>query len=125
MVGKRRTDGALESEVLASLWASEVPLTAADVAAEIGDDVAYNTVQTILARLYAKGAVTREMAGRAHAYSPVLDEPALAARRMRAVLDRGDDHAAVLSRFVGTLTAEEELTLTQLLHKRRLADGGA
>ena len=32
------------------------------------------------------------------------------------MLDRGGDHAAVLSRFLGTLSAEEEATLTALLN---------
>jgi predicted transcriptional regulator len=82
----------------------------------LGDGLAYNTVQTILTRLHQKGAVRRQLAGRAHAYTPVLDEAGLAARRMRAMLDRGGDHAAILTRFVGTLSPEEERTLTQLLH---------
>jgi predicted transcriptional regulator len=61
-------------------------------------------------------SVTGQLAGRAHAYAPVLDEAGLAARRMRAMLDRGGDHAAILTRFVGTLSPDEERTLTRLLH---------
>jgi hypothetical protein len=34
---------------------------------------------------------------------------------MRAMLDRGGDHAAVLTRFVGTLTPDDEATLAKLL----------
>jgi predicted transcriptional regulator len=109
----------LESEVLAALWAADKPLTPAEVAANLGDDLAYNTVQTILTRLHAKGAVYRESAGRAHAYTPVLDDAGLAANRMRAMLDKGDDTAAVLTRFVGTLTPEEESTLAALLSRAR------
>jgi predicted transcriptional regulator len=107
----------LESEVLAALWAADKPLTPAEVAANLGDDLAYNTVQTILTRLHAKGAVHREQAGRAHAYTPVLDDAGLAANRMRAMLDKGSDKAAVLSRFLGTLTPEEESTLAGLLKR--------
>jgi len=72
-------------------------------------------VQTILTRLHRKGAVVREQAGRAHAYRPVIDDAGLAAQRMRAMLDRGGDHAAVLTRFVGTLTPDDEATLAKLL----------
>lgn len=115
MAVKRREAGALEAEVLATLWAADRPLTPGEVVDALGDGLAYNTVQTILTRLLQKGAVRREPVGRAHAYTPVLDEAGLAARRMRAMLDRGGDHAAVLSRFVGTLSVDEENTLTGLL----------
>jgi predicted transcriptional regulator len=116
MANARREPGGLEAEVLAALWAADAPLTAGEVVDALGDGLAYNTVQTILTRLHQKGAVRRELAGRAHAYTPVLDEAGLAARRMRAMLDRGGDHAAILTRFVGTLSPDEERTLTRLLH---------
>jgi predicted transcriptional regulator len=59
--------------------------------------------------------VTRAPAGRGHTYSPAFDEAEMAASRMRAVLDRGSDREAVLARFVGELTAEDERTLAALL----------
>ena len=118
----RRASGGLESEVLATLWSAQAPMTAGQVAEAVGGDLAYNTVQTILVRLHAKGAVRREQAGRAHAYTPVLDEPGLAAHRMRAMLDRGGDHAAVLTRFIDTLSAEDETVLASLLRDQQ-ADG--
>jgi predicted transcriptional regulator len=118
-VTARRPSGNLESEVLAALWAADHALTPAQVAEAIGGGLAYTTVQTILSRLYAKGAVQRSAAGRAHAYSPVLDDAGLVASRMRAVLDRGPDHEAVLSRFVGILTPEDERTLAELLNRDR------
>jgi predicted transcriptional regulator len=111
--------GSLESEVLAALWAAGRPLTAGEVVDALDDDLAYTTVQTILIRLHGKGAVDRELVGRAHAYTPVLDEAGLAANRMRAVLDKGGDHAAVLTRFLGTLTPEDEATVANLLGRQR------
>lgn len=123
-MGRRREAGGLESEVLATLWAADTALNAGEVADALGGELAYNTVQTILARLHGKGAVHREQVGRAHAYTPVLDEAGLAAKRMRAMLDRGGDHAAVLSRFLNTLTAGEEATLAKLLDEHRAEDGG-
>lgn len=117
-MGMRRAKGTLESEVLAALWAAPRPLTAGEVADEVGGELAYTTVQTILARLHDKGAVSRELAGRAHAYTPVLDDAGLAAERMRALLDKGGDHAAVLTRFLGSLTSEDEATLAALLERR-------
>jgi predicted transcriptional regulator len=117
-VRKRRANGGLESEVLAALWAADRPLTAADMVETLGGELAHTTVQTILTRLCAKGAVTREFVGRAHAYTPVLDEAGLAANRMRAMLEKSGDHAAVLSRFLRTLTPEDSSTLTELVRHR-------
>ncbi len=115
----RRAKGSLESEVLAALWAADGPLTAGDVADTLEGDLAYTTVQTILTRLHGKGAVRRELTGRAHAYTPVLDDAGLAADRMRAMLEKGADHAAVLTRFLRTLTPEDEATLAGLLDQQR------
>ena len=123
-MGRRRAPGSLESEVLAALWAADEPMTAGEVADALGAGLAYNTVQTILSRLHAKGAVHREQHGRAHSYTPVLDEAGLAAHRMRAMLDRGGDHAAVLNRFLGTLSAEEESTLAGLLRRQHRTGAG-
>lgn len=117
-VSERRASGGLEAEVLATLWTADKPLTAGDVIDELDADLAYNTVQTILTRLHGKGAVTREQSGRAHAYTPVLDEAGLAAQRMQAMLDRGGDHAAVLSRFLGTLTEEDGTILAELIRQQ-------
>lgn len=120
----RRAKGSLESEVLAALWASDGPLTPGEVVEAIGGDLAYTTVQTILVRLHAKGAVAREQSGRAYAYTPVLDDAGLAADRMRALLDKGGDRAAVLQQFVRTLSAEDETALVRLLDRNR-QDGGS
>ena len=118
---KRRESGGLESEVLATLWAADKPLTTAEVVDALGRELAYNTVQTILSRLHDKGAVVREPVGRAHAYTPVLDDAGLTANRMRAMLDRGGNHTAVLTRFLGTLTPEEKETATELLTRPNVA----
>ena len=114
---RRRTSGSLESEVLAALWSADKPLTVGEVVDELHADLAYNTVQTILTRLHNKGAVHREQAGRAHTFTPVLDDAGLAANRMRALLDKGVDQAAVLSRFVDTLSEQEEAALSALLSR--------
>lgn len=119
----RRAKGSLESEVLAALWAADRPLTAGEVVDAVDGSLAYNTVQTILTRLHGKGAVHRELTGRAHTYTPVLDDAGLAAHRMQAMLDKGGDHAAVLARFLRTLTAEDEATLAGLLNEQQA--GGA
>lgn len=115
----RRAKGSLESEVLAALWAADRPLSAGEVAESVDGDLAYTTVQTILTRLYGKGAVRRELNGRAHAYTPVLDDAGLAADRMQAMLDKGGDHVAVLRRFLDTLAPEDEQALAEMLASQR------
>lgn len=116
----RRPAGGLEAEVLAALWAAERPLTPGDVQSELGSGLAYTTVMTTLSRLHEKGAVERRRAGRAFRYTPVMDQSDIAAARMRAMLESGDDRSAVLSRFVGSLSPEDELLVAEML---READG--
>ena len=111
----RRGRGELESEVLAALWATEEPLTPAQVQQSLGSSLAYNTVQTILIRLLDKGLVVREPLGRAHCYRPTRGQAELAAEQMHELLDKGPDHAAVLQRFLGTLGRTDEAVLRQLL----------
>jgi predicted transcriptional regulator len=113
--GARRAAGELEAAALGVLQAAGSPLTPAQVRDELGDDLAYTTVVTILSRLHAKGVLTRHRSGRAFSYAPVADEPGLAARRMRRVLDAESDREAVLARFVSGLRPEDEQTLRRML----------
>lgn len=115
----RRPAGALETEVLAALWAAPAPMTPAQVQQALDDQLAYTTVMTILTRLYEKGAVQRERIGRAYAYAPVLDQDGIAAARMRSLLDRGADRKNVLAQFVDGLSVDDERALQTLLTRTR------
>jgi predicted transcriptional regulator len=117
----RRPRGTLEQEVVAALAAAAEPMTPAQVRDQLGTDLAYTTVMTVLARLSEKGLVTRERVGRAYAYTAVQDEAEVTARQMQRLLDAGDDRAAVLSRFVGVLSDDDERLLIDLL--RHTEDG--
>ncbi|WP_051818388.1 BlaI/MecI/CopY family transcriptional regulator [Streptomyces sp. NRRL S-1813] len=119
---RRRGQGQLEAQVLAALHHSPVPVTAAWVQERLGGDLAYTTVMTILSRLHAKQAVTRERSGRAYVWTPAADEAGLAALRMRRVLDGEPDRDAVLTSFVSALSAHDEQLLRTLLD-RDAADG--
>jgi predicted transcriptional regulator len=110
----RRERGELANEVLAALAAADAPLTPAQVLAELGDDLAYTTVMTTLARLHEKGVVTRERLGRAFAYAPA-DTATVTARRMRQILDTGEDREVVLARFLDELGPDERPVLARLL----------
>jgi predicted transcriptional regulator len=121
--GSRREAGELESEVLATLWAADEPMTAADVLGRLGHTLAYTTVMTTLVRLFEKGLVDRRRAGRGYAYSSKVREGDVAARRFRAILDRGHDRQAILQGFLDELAPEEERVLRALLDAED-ADGG-
>lgn len=111
----RRAAGELEAAALAVLQASSSALTPGEVLDRLGGGLAYTTVVTILSRLHAKGVLTRLRSGRAYSYAPVADEPGLAARRMRGVLDSEADRQAVLARFVSGLSPEDEDVLRRVL----------
>ncbi|GEC02415.1 hypothetical protein SSP24_00700 [Streptomyces spinoverrucosus] len=116
---RRRGQGELEVQVLAALREADGPATAGWVQERLGGDLAYTTVITILTRLLAKGAVTRERAGRSFAWTPASDEAGLAARKMRKVLDAEQNREAVLASFVTALDPEDERLLRELLGRAK------
>jgi predicted transcriptional regulator len=104
---------------MAILWAGGDAMSAAEVQAALGGKLAYNTVQTILTRLYEKKLLRRRRAGRGHAYWPAQDAATATAARMRAALaDRADRHA-VLQQFAATLDEADADLLRQVLAKGR------
>jgi len=121
----RRGSGELEAEVLATLQRAGAAMTPGEVKDLIGGDLAYTTVVTILSRLHAKGVLARHKAGRAYHYAPVSDQPGLAARRMARVLDEENDRAAVLARFVSSLSESDEDLLRRMLDRLAGPDLGS
>ncbi|WP_407287117.1 BlaI/MecI/CopY family transcriptional regulator [Streptomyces sp. BP-8] len=119
---RRRGQGELEAQVLAALHHAPGPASAAWVQERLGGDLAYTTVMTILSRLHAKQAVTRERSGRAYLWTPAADEAGLAALRMRRVLDGEPDRDAVLTSFVSALSAHDEQLLRALLDRATTGD---
>jgi predicted transcriptional regulator len=115
---RRRGPGELEAEVLATLWGTREALTAGEVQPRLATALSYSTVVTILSRLHAKGMLGRQQRGRAYAYRPVSDEPGLAARRMRQVLETEENRQQVLVRFVSELSDEDERLLRLLMSER-------
>ncbi len=115
----RRAAGELEAEVLAARGAADGPVTASHVRQAVGGELAYNTVQTILVRLYDKGLIGRAADGRRHEYFPVKGAEELAAEQMQALLSRGRSRQAVLQRFATSLSVEDARLLRTLLRRRR------
>ncbi len=120
--GRRRGQGELESQVLVALHEAPGPVSTTWVQERLGGTLAYTTVITILTRLLAKGAVTREKAGRSFVWTPTADEAGLAALRMRRVLDGESDREAVLASFVTGLPPQDEQVLRGLLEQAREAE---
>ena len=120
----RRAAGELEATVLAVLLEAGSALSPAEVRERIGGSLAYTTVVTILSRLHAKGVLDRHKAGRAYLYTPVADQPGLAARRMARVLDSEADREAVLARFVSSLSDSDEVLLRRMLGEPGLREPG-
>ncbi|MCD9877106.1 BlaI/MecI/CopY family transcriptional regulator [Streptomyces guryensis] len=115
--GERRSPGELESEVLATLWATDQALTPAEIQTDLGGDLAYNTVHTILRRLHDKGLVLRDADGRRGAYRPAKNAAQMTAEAMHHALDRGPDPIAALQQFVTGLSPAEEAALRSLLRE--------
>jgi predicted transcriptional regulator len=112
---RRRGHGELEAQVLSALREADGPATAGWVRERLGAGLAYTTVITILTRLLAKAAVTRERSGRSFVWTPVSDQAGLAAHKMRKLLDGESDREAVLASFVTSLDPDDEKLLRDLL----------
>src|SRR5258708_39447439 len=105
----RRGPGELAAVVMQVLWDAGRALSPAEVQAALAaregtSQLSYSTVVTILSRLHEKKALVRRRDGRAFRYWPAADEAGLAARRLAALLDRGQDRDAGLSRFGAELS---------------------
>lgn len=116
---RRRGQGELEAQVLSALREADGPATAGWVQERLGAGLAYTTVITILTRLLAKAAVTRERSGRSFVWTPVSDQAGLAAHKMRKLLDGESDREAVLASFVTSLDPDDEKLLRDLLGQVR------
>ena len=96
-----------EMDVMAILW-DRGSATVAEVRDRLDDDLAYNTVLTILRILERKGLAGRRKDGRAHRYRPLLGR----AEAGRSVLERLRDKV-----FRGSA----ELLMTQLVTEEELS----
>jgi predicted transcriptional regulator len=91
------------------VWNAEGPVTPRQVHDELRRtrNLAYTTVMTILVRLYRKGLLEREPAGRAFAYRPCVSRDQWAAGRMNDALTSAGDASLALAHFVESLPAEQ------------------
>ncbi|HEX2063633.1 MAG TPA: BlaI/MecI/CopY family transcriptional regulator [Acidimicrobiales bacterium] len=122
-MGKRKqlAAGELEAAVMETLWDRGGWSTAGEVheLLSVARPLAYNTVMTILVRLYDKGRLERQRDGRAYAYRPLRSREDYAADRMRHVLAEVRDRPAALAAFIESLPAGDRAQLRRLLAQAR------
>ena len=118
---QRRGMGELEREVMSVLWDGDDWLTPRQVLDRLDLDppVVYSTVMTILRRLWKKGVVNRQRAGKAFSYRPVVGQGEQTAARMTELLEATGDPEAALTHFLASLDARRRRQLRKLLDDRR------
>jgi predicted transcriptional regulator len=113
--------GELENQVMDVVWRADGPVTPGQVHDELSRTrkLAYTTAMTILVRLYKKGMLEREPAGRAFAYRPRVSREQRAAERMNDALTSAGDASLALAHFVESLPADRVDELRNALRQAR------
>ena len=110
-----------EMDLMEVLW-ERGAATAAEVREALEDELAYNTVLTILRRLEVKGYVGHEEEGRAHRYYPLVEREQAQGSALRRLLDRlfGGSPELLLTHLVSVRTLDEPeiKRLRELLQKQ-------
>ena len=106
---------------MATLWDLHRPGTPREVLERLpaGPPVGYSAVMTVMRRLWKKGMLVRQRAGRAFCYRPVQDREQLMAEQMVALLERAGDPEAALAHFLGGLPDQRRRDLRRLLARER------
>jgi predicted transcriptional regulator len=87
---------------------------------ELGDDLAYTTVLTILRTLEEKGFVSHVAEGRAHRYLPAVSQKLAGKSALSRVLDKVFAGSSEL--LLTQLVSDEHLSNEDLRRLRRLLD---
>lgn len=108
-----------ELEVMQVLW-ERGPSTAREVREVLADDMAYNTVLTVLRRLEDKGYVGHEEEGRAHRYHALVEPQVVQESALERLTRRlfQDSPELLLTRLV----SGRKLSRAQLRRLRDLVD---
>ncbi|MGH9290611.1 MAG: BlaI/MecI/CopY family transcriptional regulator [Acidimicrobiales bacterium] len=117
----RLGSGELANQVLDVVWDAPGPVTPRQVHAQLSKSrkLAYTTAMTILVRLFEKGLLEREPAGRAFAYRPVVSREQRAAARMNDALTSAGDPSLALTHFVESLPPDQVVELRSVLRRAR------
>lgn len=112
-----------ELDIMGVLW-SRGPSTVAEVQEALEDDLAYNTVLTMLKIMEEKGYVSRSPEGRAHRYTAEVERDAAGESALERVTERlfGGSPEKLLLRLVDTELDPDELRRMRDLLDRRLRE---
>lgn len=115
----RKTPTAREMDVMSVLW-DLGSATVAEVNERLEDDLAYNTVLTILRILESKGLVARAKHGRAHRYHPLLGREEAGRSALSRLRDKVFSGSAEL--LAAHLVSDEQLSPAAVRRLRKLLD---
>src|SRR3954469_20638777 len=101
------------------LWTLESG-TVTEVRERLDDDLAYNTVLSVLRTLEAKGHVRHEEQGKAHRYHPTVARAEAGTSGVRRLLDKVFDGSA--EALLTQLVNDKRLTKSKLTAMRALLD---
>ncbi len=114
-----------ESDIMAVLWEMG-PATVAEVRGRLTDELAYNTVLTMLRILEEKGYVGHEEEGRAHRFHVLVKREQATESAVRSVVRRlcGGSPSLLLTQLVRQRDLpDEELKRLRALIDQRLEGG--
>ncbi len=99
------------------VWAADHPLQVREVRVALLPEraLAHTTVMTVLDKLYRKGWLRRESAGRAYAYTPVMSREAYTATLLHEAWSAAENPAAALVHFIEAMTADQLAALHDAL----------
>lgn len=112
-----------ELDIMGVLW-SRGPSTVAEVRESLDDDLAHNTVLTMLKVMEGKGYVSRSREGRADRYTAEVEREAAAESALGRVTERlfGGSPEELLLRLVDSGLDADEMRRMRDLLDRRLRD---
>lgn len=113
-----------ELDIIQVLWDAG-PATVAQVREALVDDLAYNTVLTMLRLMEEKGQVKREKVGRAHRYAAAVPRGEVGRSTLRRVADTlfdGSPERVLLGLVDQEEVTTEELERMQALLEERIRD---
>lgn len=113
-----------ELDVMSVLWTLRSG-TVTEVRERLDDELAYNTVLTVLRTLEAKGHVRHEEEGKAHRYFPTVARAEAGTSGVRRLLDKvfeGSAEALLTQLVSDKRISRKKLTAMRALLDKRLRD---
>jgi BlaI family penicillinase repressor len=108
-----------ELDVMAVLW-DRGPSTVAEVRQRLSDELAHNTVLTVLTILESKGYVAHTEEGRAHRFRPLVKQEVAGASGVSRLVEKL--FGGSTERLLTHLVTERSITAAEMHRLRRLLD---